>query len=574
MLKKLYRTLLAAVLMLGAAGVAYGQATPYPGDSRFASYFPARNYGQWTARTSAGQFTAGTYTITVSGPGFVTTPSGTTFIPFAVGTPIQVGSAAAGVQETVTPTAVSGCSLVAAPQAVCNITAVFNFGHGPGTPIISATNGLQEAINVAQANGGGHVIVDQAWYTSGGTTALITGAIPFPGVSILDMSQGTAQYWNPGATTTTVIAAPATLTNTTVGFALNGANATSGTYNGASTYHVAVACVDLEGNESQPSADFSGLTAGTGTTNQIGIAAPAQPAGGGCVGYVPYISIAGGTYALAYRVPVATYSNGVATANGVCTLTQIEKITAACAIVNTTYGQLGSNAIVSATTVNTARIWVGLGGASTATGPVVGNTNARQTYGYVPGNRTGVPALTSSIVFTANTGATSTNPGVWGTIALPPGYMNFVGRAIRVCGQATAGAGSSATIDTIELIWDADGSNATGAGVILAGPKWTNTLAATPSFNFCQDIVTTVAGSGATAGSIQAMNGWGVETVSTATTTTAAAASNWLTAVTNNAAAVGSLDLAQEARIDVSLLHTTGTDGAFTLNSISVTPLN
>jgi hypothetical protein len=132
------------------------------------------------------------------------------------------------------------------------------------------------------------------------------------------------------------LAAPATLTAATVGFGLNGANTTGGTYTGTSTYVYCIAYVDIMGQEGPCSATFSAATAGTGSTNQIGFAAPA--ASTGAVGYVPYISLAGGSYALAYKVPLVSQPTvaGVApVSNGVCTLTTLETITPACAVTNT-----------------------------------------------------------------------------------------------------------------------------------------------------------------------------------------------------------------------------------------------
>jgi hypothetical protein len=565
--------ILALALVLGTVpspvGAQQQQTSLYNSLSRFANSFPAVNYGKWSAKVLSGSFSAGTYALTISGPGFVTTPSGTPFIPFYVGTPILVG--VGGVQETVTPTAVSGCALVAAPQAVCTITAAFSFAHGPGTVITSGTNGLQEAINFAQGAGGGTVLIDPTWWTSGGTQAILSAAIPYASVAIADSYTGS--NWFPAASTSTIIGVPATLTATTVGFALNGANATGGAFTGTSTYHVTYACLDVLGHESQPAADFSGLTAGTSaTTYQIGIAAPAQPTGGGCVGWVPYISLAGGSYALAYRVPVATYTNGVAASNGVCTLTTIEKMTAACAITNTTYGQVGSNAIVSALTVNTARIWVGVGGTST-TADVVGNSDARQTYAYIPGIDPGLGATVEThLAFSAATGPATTAPAVVATIHLKPAAMNYVGKTIKVCGNLTSQGGSTATVDQVEFYWDADGSNATGAGVIIPGAKITNTLSATPALRFCQNLTTTVAGSGATAGTILASEGDLGETMSVAATT----AANFFTVpnIVVAGSTVAALNLAQEARVDVAVLHTTGTDGTWTANSITITPLN
>jgi hypothetical protein len=167
------------------------------------------------------------------------------------------------------------------------------------------------------------------------------------------VQNGNPVFWNLQQTASTFLAVPATLTATTVGFGLNGANTTGGTYTGASTYHACIAYVDVAGQVGACSADFSALTAGSGTTNQIGFSAPAASAG--AVGYVVYISLAGGTYSLAYQAPLTSSQ---------CTLTKIETVTPACAVANATYGQSGSAAIISALTLNTSPVDMQLGGVS------------------------------------------------------------------------------------------------------------------------------------------------------------------------------------------------------------------
>lgn len=570
-MKKFLAVLLAAV----AVSFAIPTQAQQPGStlSRVAGDFIAANY-QYRSSVVQGVSATGVGTIIVSNPQAL--PDGRTVNPFSVTAPVTVDG------ETETPSSVSAttCPTNAIQNAGCTaITATWSAIHPGGqNNVTSGTFGLQEAILDAAGCGyspatgilctgnGGIVVVDKSW---GGTNATLNAAVPFAQVSIEDKRSSVPSYWKPQQSTATVIAAMPTLTATTVGFGINGANTTSGTYTGSSTYHVATACVDLMGNESQPSTDFSGLTAGTGTTNQIGIIAPVAQTG--CVGYVPYISLGAGSYALAYRVPLATYTNGVPTANGVCTLTTIETITAACAIPNTTYGQLGSNAVVSALTVNTARIWVGVGGAST-TADVVGNSNARQSYAYIPGASVGVPHVQASLAFSAATGPATAVPVVLGTIHLQPGFLNFVGKRIRICGNATSQGGSTATVDQIEFYFDADGSNTTGAGVILPAAKITNTLSATPAMSFCQTLTTTVAGAGATAGTLLVGKGELGETMSVAATT----AANFFTVpnIVVAGSTVGSLNLAGEARLDVSLLHTTGTDGTWTLNDVTVEELN
>lgn len=553
-MKKLVSSL-AVILVLSVA--AFSQAIP--GANNAASFL-------WHARVISGNSSTGSGTIIIAGAGGgaggATLPNGRTLSfnqIFSTLTPVIVDFGQVNA-EYVTPTAVSVANCpggsVGANVQCATITATFANTHGNSADVIDGTFGIQSAVNAA-AGTGGWVVIDGAWtaqFTTGPTgapasaSANIAAVVPFSQVALFDQRGGGAQLWTPTQAVSTVIATPATLTATTVGFGLNGANTTGGTYTGASTYHYCIAYVDIMGNEGPCSADFSAATAGTGTTNQIGFSAPAASAG--AVGYVPYISLAGGTYALSYRVPLTST---------VCTLTRVETVISACAVANTTYGQSGSAAIVSALTLSTSRIWIGTGGTS-STSDYVGNSNARTSYLYAPSNHLGTAGLVSaSMPFTGATAPATTVPAVLGTLQLPAGFMNYIGRTIRICGLAKeAAAGSTSTITSIQLWWDADGSNVAGVPVLLGGPVVTATLvtANADQWQFCQDIKTTVSGAGATAGSILAGAGSLTESYGAATTVSAAAGP------TIGAAAVGSLNLAGEARIHVVYLHTTGTDGA------------
>jgi hypothetical protein len=183
--------------------------------------------------------------------------------------------------------------------------------------------------------------------------------------------------------------------------------------------------------------------------------------------------------------------------------------------------------------------------------------------------------VTSFTAFAGATAPATTVPAIVGTIHLPAGFMNYVGRTVRVCGLVQeASAGSTSTITQFNLVWDADGSNTTGAGVLLGGPKTTSTLpgSAADQWYFCQNLKTTVSGAGVTAGSIQAGAGFLSETSGSAGTATA---TGWGNAPTIGAATVGSLNLAGEARIDIDYIHTTGTDGAApTLTDLTFEVLN
>jgi hypothetical protein len=519
------------------------------------------NYGgNFASQVYQGNSATGSSTITVRG-GYIVLQDGRSIVPFAVGVPIVLNDTTA---ELVTPTAVSGCYKSQgmnqdAILVTCTITASFSFTHGIGTGISSGTGGLAEAVNDAFNWGGGLVEIQPGFSVNTTCTgcyasvnAAIAAILPYASVGIEDCRTAPCQPWQPAQQVATVLAAPTTLTSTTVGFGINGANTTGGTYTGTSTYNVNIAYVDVMGNEGPASATFSGLTAGTGSTNQIGIAAPA--ASTGAVGVVAYISLASGTYNLSYQVPMtaATCPGG---------LTKIETVTPACAVTNATYGQTGGNIVVSALTVNTAPLHLLKTTAST-TAAYIGTPSGRTSYAYVPTGVLDGSGLTSTQqAYTVATAAATTVPEVIATIPISIGRMNFPGATLCVEGQATeASAGSTATVQNIEALWDAAGSDTAGAPIIIGQLQLTATLvtANADNWSFHECFQTTASGATTTSGSIQPFGGQLISTYG------AGVLGNAGTEV--NVAPIGSLNLAgtggNTQRLHLVWLHTTGTDGA------------
>jgi hypothetical protein len=501
---------------------------------------------------NSGSTSTGAYTITLRS-GTITLQDGRTIVPYSVTAPIIVGIGS--VAETVTPTAVSGCAKNAPPNS-CQITATFTNAHGAGTQVASGSAGLQEAINDAQNSPtpGGIVAVDKVWAENGGTSTMVTAALPYHQVAIEDSRSGPVQFYNISQAATTALATPATLTAVTAA-----PSATPVGAFGTGTYHMCISYVDVMGNEGTCSADFS--EAGLATGSFI-FTAPA--ASTGAVGYTIYISLTSGTYALSYKVPLS---------NTICTLTKIETVTNACAVTNATYGQTGATATVTAITVNTAMLAPNASTISSTT-DYVPNPNARTTYAYQPSNRVALPGIVgASLPFPTAAAAATTVPAVIGTLTLPAGFMNYVGRTIEICGYATQAAnGSTATISNIQLWWDAAGSNAAGVPVLIGTNPSTNTLvtAKTDQFYFCYDLKTTVAGASVTAGSILQTGGTYINQY-----TSSGVATVPVVSLGQGPAAVGSLNLAGEARIDIVWLHTTGTDAnGLVLQDLTVKVLN
>lgn len=520
-----------------------------PGGTFYAPAF------QWSGILLSGNSSTGSQTVTVAS-GFKAA-DGTTIPADAIASTLtpMIFDLGQGAQETVTPTALSvttcpsGNLGIGSTSAQClNFTGSFSNTHGQSAAVADGTFGAQTAANLAQRYGGGAVMVDAAWLQMGGTDAILKALTPYSLVSINDCRFGLCAPWTSTQATATVLAAPATLVAATAGFSVAGANLTAGSYTGNSTYIACIAYVDINGNEGPCSATFTIVTSGTAATDQIGFTAPA--ASTGAVGYTIYIDLASGTYNLTYQVPLTST---------VCTLTKLETVTPACALSNTNYAQTGSTAIVSALTVNTAPLHL-LATTASTTAAYIGTPSGRTTYAYAPHNTNSQFGFTTTQQpFAISVAAGSTVPEVIGTIPVPIGFMNQVGRAIRICGQATNAGANTATVENIELLWDAAGSDTAGAPVIVGQMQITATQVGTAeNYQFCETLQTTVAGAGVTAGSLEPISG--VLNFSEAAGTLHSSGPDV------KAAAVGSLNLAgtggNTQRVHIVWLHTTGTDGA------------
>jgi hypothetical protein len=369
-----------------------------------------------------GPYTTGTQTITVAF-GYAVAGDGTTFYPLNINAPILVGGPSN--QETVTPTAVS-CSTPAVYNS-CSFTASFANAHGFGENVASATYGLSEAVNLAGSSTGGMVDLSASWATAGGTNATIALVTPLWNVGIEDMRSTPLRYWGAQPTTLSTIAAPTTLTNTTVTFTASPV----GTW-GTSAYYFCITYVDILGGESACSASYT-QTPGT-TAYSLNITSPAASAG--AVGWRAYGGVT--STALAYLLPITSTN---------CTLTTLEGVMPACAI--------GSNAVFPA-------IYVTTGALSPVITPVTSVNNpvpqSHTTFAYQPSGVPPVPFQTNYGPFgaAAVSSAASAATTILGTFELPAGYLNWIGRTVRVTGKIklTAGASSTLSIQT-GMVWAA-----------------------------------------------------------------------------------------------------------------------
>jgi len=463
---------------LGAAlfaGLAFGQNR-----TRFAGLYNALDYAYGQVPNVAplvvdigNTSTTGSTTLTLSF-GNITLGDGTRVMPLSTLAPITAGSGTNA--ETVTPTAVS-CSTPGTLDT-CTITATFANLHGTGDQITSSTWGLDEAIIAAQGSGGGQVLISGAWGTDGGTNAMITAAPVFSAVTLQDTRSG-VQYWNVQPNTlSTGISAPAVLTSSTVTFTA----APVGTW-GTSAYYICISYVDALGGQSPCSASY---TQTPGTANySLNIVSPA--AATGAVGWRAYAGIT--STALAYRLPITSAN---------CTLTTLESVTQACAI--------GSNGVWPTLYVSTTAL---------SPSPIIQVTNknnpvfqSHTTFAYQPTGSLPSPFQTAYGPFGTALTATAGDVTVLGSFDLPLGFLNTIGRTIRITGIIT---GSNTATGYLKLYGAISWTGGATAGLPVSVTTLVNTAGTstgTAAFNdsFSMTLQTQAVGTTAV-GSIQA-NSW------------------------------------------------------------------
>lgn len=248
--------------------------------TRFAGRYNASDYAYGllgnsvpNALSVATGFTStGSQTLTMVNPCTVL-GDGTTLCPLNTNSPILVGTGTTS--ETVTPTAVSGCTSPSAPYASCTVTATFTYAHGTGEIVQSGSYGLQEALNAASGSGNAVVDLDNKWTQIGGTTAVIEAAAPYSGAYIEDNRIGSTQrYWTMQPSTLTVIPNTVALTTSTAVFAASPVVTWAN-----SAYYLCYTYVDALGGESTcsptanqtPTVNYSlTVTSPAATTGAVG----------------------------------------------------------------------------------------------------------------------------------------------------------------------------------------------------------------------------------------------------------------------------------------------------------------
>lgn len=400
-----------------------------------------------------GNSLAGAGTIVLDSGQSVTLAGGQISTPVVVSTPITVGIGANA--ETVTPTAVSAATGVTPGTLSISVTATFANVHGVGEPVASGTFGLQEAINRAAAGGGGLVVVTPAWYSAGGTVAIIQAAtMPSSGtVTIEDLSAG--GVWALGPNSLTLVSAPVAATSALVASQA----AITGTWP-ASTEHVLFTYVTADGGETLASPDYSF----TATLNKaIGGSGPI--AATGAVGYRVYIGL--GATTTCYLVP-AIAANGTVVACGPLAAFKI-----------------GTPFSVATATTNT-----------TPNPPLVQSTafSAVQPMPYTA-DYMAQSFQTVSGPF-AVTGVVTAGTAIeWGRLQLPAGFLNFLNRTVRLTLYGYFTPVSTATLIVTVAIASVAGVTTTTVFTVTT-PATSGTAAA--NINGVIDIITAATGAAGT----------------------------------------------------------------------------
>ncbi len=482
---------------------ASAQGVPPAGQSRLSNEYVASNFGRWNLRAQSGSTGTGSYSLTFPAGGYTVNTAAGSFTPFTTTTRLLVGQGTN--QETVTPTTVSGCGI--SSTGTCTVTATFTNAHGAGTVVRSGSYGLDEALNVANANGGGVVLVDG---TSGITDALIQASTAtFPAVTIESMFGSTNNtnplYYTIRPTILTAVATPATrvaaatcptpIIATTV---CDSPTAAVGTWTNADTF-VCVFYVDAMGQKSPCSATADYTTAGS-----LAIFFSSPAASAGAVGWGVAAGITG--YTTAYQLPITSTN---------CVLNTVEKITPACAI-----GASGSFPTPATTT-------------ALHPGYVVATYNPNDithtTYAYMPSHALPLCGglLADWTPAIATVGGTTTQKQVLGSVEIPNGCLNQIGKTLRVSGKIAMTNGTSETPQFL----------------IQLGPSWTtgtpknictltDTTALTAAANSTYFVCTMTVNAIGTTGTVQP-GGFALTQLQAGTTAGAAAVESATTAVTS-----------------------------------------
>lgn len=493
--------------------------------SRFAAFVNANEFNYGGAGVEApsalnvyqvSPSAVGAATITLAFGQFGLT-DGTNFAPLNVNAPIIVGVGSNA--ETVTPTAVSNPTPGIYGSAT--ITATFANTHGSGDTVSSGTFGLQEAVNFSVSRGSGTVIVDQAWYNSGGTLAIIEAVaagltyalnVAQANNEVRIFDQTNLNYYGYRASTNTLLAAP------TIPLITQIASIPSvvGTFT-AATYYFNFIYVDANGGLTAASSQYS-FTA----TASVAVGGSGPVAESGAVGYL-----------VASSATTTTYINNPLAATSIGTIVN-------CGGVNCF--QIGTNFTITAPGTNAL--------------PVVPVEATAYKPAFLPVRAQHMlqPFKTIWPPYAATGTVTAATALEMARVDLPAGFLNTIGATMRITGIGTFTPVSGATLIFSLELYSVYGH--TGTVISTIGNTAVTSGTAAPC-NFMVEYWITTAATGAT-GTLECHARATYQLVATTVATTGVAA----VSLDNTSAASGAVDLTKQDTL--SFLINSGTQNLTT----------
>jgi len=481
-----------AALVLAAVCAASGLAQS--GQGYFQRWLFASDFGQFSIHSQ----TSGQYSWF---PGSIcTVPGGNSspaFFAFATTQPVEIiDQWNPALNEIATPSTVTNTN------SSCGFTATLANTHY-GFSVTSGTGGLQEAVNQISSTAPYKTIVwiDRNWYALAnalpGTTpsAVIAAITANSNVIVVDnttepftfytwngtkltSSLAPVSFPNLGVSSYTNISAPTALSTSASTYGIITTATTGGTIPASSTYRLGITYVDASGGEttlSTDSASTATIATGSGTaTNTITVTSPA--AATGAVGWRLYMTAASGS-----------------------TLTEI-LYSPTCS----TTSVIANQAVFPSTTV------CPIGASATITAVVTGTSKVPQVNSAFP--RTSQASL-SFPPFPATAIAANTNVVPLGTINLPAGFMNSLGRSFTICGDEYSVTGTEGVITLTGTITTAGvvGTNST----LYTAAQGSSTSTTLPiATHFCVTYTTAAVSTSATstAGALE-VHGWQITSV-------------------------------------------------------------
>ena len=511
----------------------------------------ARNYGGWNI---IGQ-QANTYTFNggVCNYAPYTNGNAPSFFVFSgynasvqVFYPVLITDANQALSEIVTPTSTTQTS------SSCGFAATTVNSH-TSFVLTSGTGGLQEAvITQQQSTPVFNVILDKFWYQSvaalpGSPTAasVIASVTGNSNVGIVDTTvtpwkyyawdgthyqpvMGSSAFPNLGVSSFTNIAAPTALSTSAASAGLITTATTGGTIPASSTYRLGASCVDASGGETTISVDSAStatIATGSGTaTNTISVTSPAGcTAANGAVGWRLYMTAASGsTQTEILYTP--TFSGWTSALQAV--------------LAPATVIPIGQTATIGAIVTGTSKI---------------------------PLTNTAYPRTAAASLafppFAAKAIAANTNVVTLGTINLPAGYLNSLGRSFKVCGVISTITGTEGAITLTGTVTTA-GVVGTNSTLYTAASGATTSTSAPVNMDFCM-VFTTAALSTTGSPTGGAIEAHGTEEVGLAGTAVSTPYQDILQAT------VGSLNLMAQDQIAINVVG----DGTVVASSIQLRQL-